>query len=98
VNSGNQAASASLTLATLTLAASHLPLAWWTLDRDWDRVAAALCLAAAPATTIGLVTACAALNPTRLAWPTAALAAESAALLALSRWHARLYEDDMPTD
>jgi hypothetical protein len=98
LNAGNQAVAPSLTLATLTLAASHLPLAWWTLDRAWDRVTAALCLAAALAITLGLVTACAALDPTRLAWPIAALAAEFAALLALSRWHARLCGDDMLTD
>jgi hypothetical protein len=98
LNAGTQAIAPSLTLATLALAVSHLPLAWWALDRNWDRVAAVNRFAAALATTLAVVAACAALDPVRLAWPFAALASELVALLALSRWHARLCVDGMLRD
>lgn len=90
LNAGNRAAASSLALATFALAALHLPLAWWVLDRDWRRVGAVHRMGAAIATTLTMFTACAALDATRLALPLLVLAGELAALQALARWHTRL--------
>lgn len=93
LNAGNAAAAMSLTLVMLSMAAYHLPLAWWTLDRDWERVASAHRFGAATATTLLMVTSCAALDTTQLLLPIAALMVEWGALSALTWWHARLVSD-----
>lgn len=91
LNAGSRTVAPSLSLLMLLLAAFHLPLAWWTLDRDWERVAAASRFGAAIMTTLTIVTSCVALDATRLLLPIAALAIEFAAVSALAWWHARLF-------
>ena len=98
LNAGSLTIAPSLTLLMLMLAACHLPLAWWTLDREWERVAAASRFGAAILTTLTIVTSCVALDPTRLLLPVAALAGELAAIWALVRWHARLVEREVIED
>ena len=94
LNEGSMVAATSLTLVMLLLAACHLPLAWWTLDRNWQRVAATQRFGAAAITTLTLVTSCAALDATQLLLPGAALMVEWGALAALAWWHARLFGGD----
>lgn len=94
LNDGSLFLAPSLTLLMMAMAALHLPLAWWMLDGDWDRVAAANRLGAAIAMTLAIVTSCAALNPTRLLLPIAALAAEMGMILVLTRWHQHLFGAD----
>lgn len=94
LNDGNRSVAPSLSLLMLLMAAYHLPLAWWTLDRDWERVAAANCFGAAIMTTLTIVTSCMALDPTRLMLPVAVLAAELGAVSMLARWHDRLCGGD----
>lgn len=94
LNAGNVALAPALSLAMLLLAACHLPFAWWMLDRDWDRVATALRLAAAALTTLALVSALAALDLDQLLPPAVVLAFEILALSAVARWHERLFCND----
>lgn len=94
LNAGNLIVAPSLILLMMLMAALHLPLAWWMLDRDWDRVAAANRFGAAAATTLTIVTSCAGLDPSRLVLPIGVLAAEMGAIWALTRWHQRLFGDD----
>ena len=82
----------------MSMAALHLPLAWWMLDGDWDRVAAANRFGAAAATTLAIVTSLAALDPSRLLLPIAVLAAEIATIWALTRWYQRLFGGDDALD
>jgi hypothetical protein len=98
LNDGNMIVAPSLALLVMALAALHLPLAWWTLDGDWDRVAAASRFGAAAATTLAIVTSLAALDPSRLLLPIAVLAAEMATIGALTRWHQRLFGGDEALD
>lgn len=95
LNAGNRFVAPSLTLLMMAMAALHLPLAWWMLDNDWDRVAATNRLAAAAATTLAIVTSCAALDPTRLLLPFAVLATEMGLIGALARWHRHRFGDDV---
>ncbi|MDB5722269.1 MAG: hypothetical protein JWP15_2887 [Alphaproteobacteria bacterium] len=95
LNAGTEALGPALTLVMLLLAACHLPLAWWVLDRDWDRVVIALCFAAASITTLAIVTSCAALDPKQMLLPASALALETIAMSILARWHARLFGGDL---
>nr|WP_294817847.1 hypothetical protein [uncultured Sphingomonas sp.] len=94
LNDGNMIVAPSLTLLMMAMAALHLPLAWWVLDGDWDRVAAANRFGAAAATTLAIVTSLAALDPTRLLLPIAVLAAEMGMILVLTRWHQHLFGAD----
>ncbi len=94
LNDGSRTVAPSLTLAMLLLAICHLPLAWWILDRDWERVAAVGRFGAATATTLTIVTSCVALDATRLLLPIAALTVELATVSALAWWHARLFGGD----
>lgn len=94
LNDGSLFVAPSLTLLMMGMAALHLPLAWWMLDGDWDRVAAANRFGAAIAMTLVIVTNCAALDPTRLLLPIAVLAAEMGMILALTRWHQHLFGVD----
>ncbi len=91
LNAGNLMVAPSLTLLMLLMAALHLPLAWWILDGDWDRVAAVNCFGAATATTLTIVTSCAGLDPSCLLLPIGVLATEMGAIWALTRWHHRLF-------
>jgi hypothetical protein len=92
LNAGNLTVAPSLTLLMLLMAALHLPLAWWVLDGDWDRVGAAGRFGAAIATTLLMVTSCAGLDASRLLLPIGVLAAEMGAIRALTRWHHRLFD------
>ena len=94
LNDGNLLIAPSLTLLMMAMAAFHLPLAWWMLDRDWARVAAANRFGAAIAMTLAIVTSCAVLDPTRLLLPIMLLAAEMGMILALMRWHQSLFGVD----
>ncbi|RYD54762.1 MAG: hypothetical protein EOP60_06970 [Sphingomonadales bacterium] len=94
LNDGNLVAAPSLTLLMMAMAALHLPLAWWMLDGDWDRVAATNRFGAATVATLAIVTSLSALDPSRLLLPIAVLAAEIGMLRALTRWHQRLRRDD----
>lgn len=98
LNAGNMIVAPSLALLMLLMAALHLPVAWWMLDSDWDRVAAASRFGAAAVTTLTIVTSCAALDPSRLLLPIGVLAAEMGAIWALTRWHHRLFGDDALDD
>jgi hypothetical protein len=91
LNDGNMIVAPSLTLLMVSMAALHLPLAWWMLDGNWDRVAAANRFGAAAATTLAIVTSLAALDPSRLFLPVAVLATEMATIRALMQWHQRLF-------
>lgn len=82
----------------LLLAACHLPLAWWILERNWERVADVSRFGAATATTLTLVTSCVALDATRLAVPIVAFALELAAMAALAWWHKRLLDREAMED
>lgn len=90
LNAGSQAIAPALTLAMLQLAACHVPLAWWVLEQDWQRVATTACVGAATMATLLLVTACAALNVAATLLPAVVLAIELAAVAALPRSHATL--------
>jgi hypothetical protein len=90
LNAGSWALAPSLTLLMLLMALYHLPLAWWILDRDWERVGAANRFGAAIATTLTIMTCCAALDPTRLMVPLGIMAGEIGAISALAWWHEQL--------
>jgi hypothetical protein len=79
---------------TLLMAAGHVPLAWWVLDRDWLRIATLSRLGAAAMVTLLMVLACAAVSVAKLALPCAAMAFECAAVSALASWHAQYLEDE----
>ena len=98
LNDGNMIVAPSLVLLVMAMAALHLPLAWWMLDGDWDRVAAANRFGAAAAATLVIVTSLAALDPSRLLLPIAVLAAEMAMIRALTQWHQRLFGGDDTLD
>lgn len=90
LNAGSRGIAPSLTLLVLLMAACHLLLAWWVLDRDWDRIGIAVRSAAALTTTLTIMTCCAALDPTRLLSPIAVMSLELAAVAALTKWHDRV--------
>lgn len=90
LNAGSFTVAPSLSLTMLVLAACHLPLAWWVLDRDWAGVARATRMGAAAITTLAIVTSCVAISPLRLLLPIGALAIEFAAIAALAAWAGRL--------
>ena len=98
LNEGNSAVGPALTLLVLALAATHLLLAWWLLERDWERVAAVERFGAATATTFALFSCAAALDASRILLPVGGLVAELAAVAALARWHARLADGRTPDD
>ncbi|OAN57266.1 hypothetical protein A7X12_08635 [Sphingomonas sp. TDK1] len=89
LNAGSRSVAPALTLVLLQLSACHLPLAWWMLDRDWNRVAAAARFGAAAMVTLLIVTACAALNVTALLLPCTMIGVEFAAVLALASMQSR---------
>jgi hypothetical protein len=91
LDAGNRFIAPSLTLLMLLMAAFHLPLAWWVLDGDWDRVGAASRFGAAIAVTLLIVTSCAALDAALLLLPIGVLAVEMVAIWALTSWHYRLF-------
>jgi hypothetical protein len=86
LNAGTLAVGPALTLLMLLLAACHLPLAWWVLERDWRRAGTVLRVAAASMATLAMVTCCAALNAAALLLPFAALTVELAVVGALARF------------
>ena len=98
LNAGSRGIAPSLTLLVLLMAACHLPLAWWVLDRDWERVGIALRFAAALVTTLTIMTCCAALDATRLLLPIGVMTLELAAVAALTRWHDRLISHEKIED
>lgn len=88
LNAGSWAIGPALTLAMLLLAAGHLPLAWWVVERDWRRVGTAVRIVAAAKMTLALAIVCVGLPLTALRWPCAALAIEVVALGTVARMHA----------
>ncbi|MBV9932527.1 MAG: hypothetical protein JO013_16500 [Alphaproteobacteria bacterium] len=66
--------------------AAQLLLAWFLLDRDWTRVAAAGQLIAATLMTLLIVTSLLAIVDASILVPVAAFATETLGLLALARW------------
>jgi len=83
---GQWAMAPALTLLLLLQSAAQLFLAWFLLDRDWKRVAAAGQLIAATLMTLLIVMSLLAIIDTSILVPVAAFAAETLALLALARW------------
>lgn len=63
---GTRAVAPALTLVMLLLTIGHLSLAWWALDREWARVAAAMHFNAAGLTTLAIVSWCIGLDVTTL--------------------------------
>lgn len=90
LNVGSLIAAPSLTLLMFVLAGCELRIAWMTLDRDWDGVAAANRFGAAAMVTLAVVTSCAAVDPLALAMPALALAIRAALIGALADWHRRV--------
>lgn len=96
LNVGNMIAAPSLLALMLLTAGLHLPVAWWILDRDWDRVGMASRVGAAAVTTLAIVSGCAAIDPTTLILPIWVLAAETAAIFTLAVWQSHLPGPDRP--
>ena len=84
---GEWAIAPALTLLVLLEAAGQLLLAWFLLERDWARVAAAIHLSAAALTTLIIFTSVLAIVDTTILLPIAVLVTETLAVLALARWH-----------
>ena len=95
LNAGTRAIGAALTLTTMLVAVGHLPLAWWVLERDWARVAAAMRLGAAALVTLAIAAACAGLDGATLLPLVAAWTIDVATVATLARWHARRRADDV---
>jgi hypothetical protein len=89
LNDGDRAVAPALTLLIVVQAASQLLLAWFVLERDWQRVSAIGCLSAAALTTFVIVTTLLDLVGTIMLLQVAGLMAEILALLAVARWHAQ---------
>lgn len=98
LNPGTQMLAPAFGLMMLMLTACHLSLAWWVLDRNWERVAMTMSFGAATMTTLVIVTCCAALNLATLLLPLAALLVELSAVSALVWWHAERLETENPED
>ncbi|PCD01934.1 hypothetical protein COC42_10545 [Sphingomonas spermidinifaciens] len=96
LNVGNMIAAPSLLFLMLLTAGLHLPVAWWILDRDWDRVGRASRFGAAAVTTLTIVSGCAAIDPTTLILPIWVLAAEIAAIFTLATWQSHLPRHEQP--
>ena len=94
LNDGDWAIAPPLTLLVLALAASQLLLAWFVVERDWARVAAAQRFNAAGLTTLVIVTAVLALDMVRMLQPLALLVTEVLAVEALAWWHNHLPQRD----
>jgi len=84
---GQWASAPALTLLVLLQSAGQLQLAWFLLDRNWERVGAVGHLNAATLTTLLLVTGMLGILDTSILVPITALTAETLVLLALARWH-----------
>jgi hypothetical protein len=89
VNDGNRTAAPVLALLVLLVASSHILIAWFLLDCDWNRVARTGSLAAAITVTLAIFTSVAALGAAHILLPLSGLIAELAAISALARLHAR---------
>jgi len=89
LNDGDRAVAPALTLLILVQAASQLLLAWFVLERDWQRVSAIGCLNAAALTTFIIVTTLLDLAGSITLLQVAGLMAEILALLAVAKWHAQ---------
>ncbi|MDP9423137.1 MAG: hypothetical protein M3Q19_09940 [Pseudomonadota bacterium] len=87
LHDGNRAIAPALTLLVLIVAVSQLLLAWFVLERDWERVVAIGRFNAATLTTFAIVTSLVPLKGTSIFLPGAGLAAEMLAVLALAQWH-----------
>jgi hypothetical protein len=92
---GQWAMAPSLTLLLLLQSAAQLFLAWFLLDQDWARVAAAGQLIAATLMTELIVTSLLTIVDTSILVPVAVFATESLALLALARWQELVDERSM---
>lgn len=84
----------ALTLLVFALAAGQALLAWFLLERDWDRVAAIVRFNAATLTTLLIACALLAIADAALLLPVAVLAGETLVVLALEQWHRRLGEGE----
>jgi hypothetical protein len=93
LNPGTRCLAPLLMALTVLLAAAHLPLAWWVLDRDWPRIATLSRLGAAAMVTLLMMLACAAVSVAKLVQPCAVMALECAAVSALASWHAQGFGD-----
>ncbi|HYC95695.1 MAG TPA: hypothetical protein VEB39_08370 [Sphingomicrobium sp.] len=89
LNDGERAVAPALTLLVLIVAASQLLLAWFVLERDWERVAAIGRFNAATLTTFAVVASLLPLMGTSVLLPAAGLAVEMLAVFALAQWHQR---------
>lgn len=81
----------ALHILWLMLGAGHLHLAWVLLDRDWERVAKAGALIAAATLTLFIFMEVLLLDTAGLIVLAAELAIETTFILALARWHARIF-------
>jgi hypothetical protein len=98
LNPGTQMLAPAFGLVMIMLTTCHLSLAWWVLDRNWERVAMVMRFGAATMTTLVIVTCCAALNLATLLLPLAALLIELSAVSALAWWHVERLETEYPED
>ena len=87
VNDGNRFVVPVLTFVVLSLSARHLLVAWFVVESDWQRVAAAQRFGAALIVTLALFTGIIVLEETSVVLPVAAFAIELFATTALVRWH-----------
>jgi hypothetical protein len=90
LNDGDWAVAPALSLLILVQAGTQLLLAWFVLERDWERVAAIGRFNAATLTTLAIVTSLLDLMGTSILLQTAGLTVETLAVLALARWHEQL--------
>ena len=81
----------ALHILWLMLGAAHLHLAWVLLERDWDRVVKAGALIAAATLTLFIFMEVLLLDTGTLMVLAAELAIETSFILALARWHARIF-------
>lgn len=91
---GTYALAPALTLVMVLLTVGHLFLAWWALDRDWPRVAAAMRFNAASLTTLASVSWCIGLDGTPLFVPLGAWALEAIMLRLLAGWHSDIVDSE----
>jgi hypothetical protein len=91
---GTYAVAPALTLVTVLLTMGHLFLAWWALDRDWPRVAAAMRFNAASLMTLASVSWCIGLDVTPLFVPLGAWAVEAIMLRLLAGWHSDIVDSE----
>lgn len=90
LNAYDRSALPALAFLVLLLAAAHLAAPWFLLDRDWRRVSIVARLNAATSITLTLFTGILFLDGSYVLLPTAGVAVETLAIVALSRWHSRI--------